>query len=100
MSVEPYRSPEYFGLESGGLMPIHCEVWEGFIFLNFQKVPEVTPAEFLGPFGTRYADIPNFNIDSSTGGFWPHEFWPVAYNRTRWILKIFIPKTMSVRHRL
>ena len=212
-----------------GLTPIHCEVWEGFIFINFQKTPEVTLAEFLGPFGTTYAGIPyfnleetiviqadfkanwkliadafaepyhvpslhpatlapgfahpednryarplsarahgihrhfsaygnphyvpaptskveklvyiqetggvlggdaadnakaltahpainptknpnwsadvtwifpNFNIDYSTGGFWTHEFWPVAYNRTQWTLRIFIPKTASIRHRL
>lgn len=44
--------------------------------------------------------FPNFNIDYSTGGFWTHEFWPVAYNRTKWTLRIYIPKTASVRHRL
>ena len=212
-----------------GLTPISCEVWEGFIFLNHQRKPEVSLAEFLGPFGTRYAGIPyfnleetiviqadfkanwkliadafaepyhvpslhpatlapgfahpeenryarplsamahgihrhfsaygnpdyvpsptskvealvyvqdtggvlggdasgnaaaltahpainptkdrswsadvtwlfpNFNIDYSTGGFWTHEFWPVAHDRTHWTLKIYIPKTMSIRHRL
>ena len=44
--------------------------------------------------------FPNFNIDYSTGGFWTHEFWPVAYNRTKWTQRIYIPKTASVRHRL
>jgi len=44
--------------------------------------------------------FPNFNIDYSTGGFWTHEFWPVAHDRTHWTLKIYIPKTMSIRHRL
>ncbi len=212
-----------------GLTPIACEVWEGFIFINFAKKPEVTLAEFLGPFGRKYANVPffnldqtiviqadfkanykliadafaepyhvpslhpatlapgfahpeqnkfarplsamthgihrhfsaygnpdyvpsetskverlvyiqqtggvlggdaaeaakelaahpainptkdrswsadvtwifpNFNIDYSTGGFWTHEFWPVAYDRTHWTLRVFIPKTTSVRHRL
>ncbi|MGQ0699613.1 MAG: aromatic ring-hydroxylating oxygenase subunit alpha [Panacagrimonas sp.] len=215
--------------KSLGLTPVACDVWEGFIFVNFQKKPEVSLAEFLGPFGTTYAGIPyfnldetiviqadfkanwkliadafaepyhvpslhpatlapgfahpednryarplsarahgihrhfsaygnpnyvpaptskveslvyiqdtggvlggdasenakaltdhpainptknpnwsadvtwifpNFNIDYSTGGFWTHEFWPVAYNRTQWTLKVFIPKTSSIRHRL
>lgn len=215
--------------KSLGLTPVACDVWEGFIFVNFQKKPEVSLAEFLGPFGTTYAGIPyfnldetiviqadfkanwkliadafaepyhvpslhpatlapgfahpeenrfarplsarahgihrhfsaygnpsyvpaptskveslvyiqdtggvlggdasenakaltdhpainptknpnwsadvtwifpNFNIDYSTGGFWIHEFWPVAYNRTQWTLKVFIPKTTSIRHRL
>ena len=218
-----------FDKKSCGLTPVACDVWEGFIFVNFQKKPEVSLLEFLGPFGKTYAGIPffnldetiviqadfkanwkliadafaepyhvpalhpatlapgfahpeenryarplsarahgihrhfsaygnpqyvpsetskverlvyvqetggvlggdsaenaraltahpainptknpnwsadvtwifpNFNIDYSTGGFWTHEFWPVEYNRTRWTLKIFIPKTMNLRHRL
>ena len=215
--------------KSCGLTPVACDVWEGFIFINLQKKPEVSLAEFLGPFGRTYAGIPyfnldetiviqadfkanwkliadafaepyhvpslhpatlapgfahpednryarplsarahgihrhfsaygnptyvpapaskverlvyiqdtggvlggdsaenaralaahpainptknpnwsadvtwifpNFNIDYSTGGFWTHEFWPVAYDRTHWTLRIFIPKTASIRHRL
>ena len=44
--------------------------------------------------------FPNFNIDDSTGGLWTHEFWPVAHDRTRWTLKIYVPETMSIRHRV
>lgn len=212
-----------------GLTPIACDVWQGFIFINFQRKPEVSLAEFLGPYGRDFGDVPffnldetiviearfdanwkliadafaeayhvpslhpatlapgfanpeenkfarplaglthglhrsfsaygnpdyvpaphakverlvyiqetggvlggdsaenaaaltahpainptkgkcwsadvtwifpNFNIDYSTGGFWTHEFWPEAYNRTHWTLKVFIPKTASIRHRL
>ena len=28
---------------------MHCDVWKGFIFVNFAKEPEQTLAEFLGP---------------------------------------------------
>ncbi len=44
--------------------------------------------------------FPNFDIDFSPGGFWSHEFWPLAYNETYWIARIRIPAATSVRHRL
>ena len=44
--------------------------------------------------------FPNFDIDFSPGGFWSHEFWPIAYNETRWVARIRMGPATSVRHRL
>jgi Rieske 2Fe-2S family protein len=42
---------EFFDLDKKdfGLVPVHCDVWEGFIFVNFEKEPEQSLPEFLGP---------------------------------------------------
>jgi phenylpropionate dioxygenase-like ring-hydroxylating dioxygenase large terminal subunit len=44
--------------------------------------------------------FPNFNIDYSSGGFWTHEFWPTAYNKTYWVARIYMPTAKSWRERL
>jgi phenylpropionate dioxygenase-like ring-hydroxylating dioxygenase large terminal subunit len=31
------------------LVSVHCEVWEGFIFINFSETPSQSLLEFLGP---------------------------------------------------
>ncbi|TDU28247.1 phenylpropionate dioxygenase-like ring-hydroxylating dioxygenase large terminal subunit [Panacagrimonas perspica] len=55
-----------------GLTPIVCDVWEGWIFINLQKVPEVSLKEFLGPFGEAFTNAPApsaehaFNVNVST----------------------------------
>lgn len=41
-----------------GLTPIHADVWNGFIFLNFDERPPQTLAEYLGEFGRIYAEVP------------------------------------------
>src|SRR3546814_14990896 len=33
--------------EKNGLAPIHLDIWNGFIFLNFADTPEVSLREFL-----------------------------------------------------
>ena len=42
---------EFFDLDKKayGLVPVHCEVWAGFIFVNLSREPRQTLAEFLGP---------------------------------------------------
>src|SRR3546814_2225170 len=45
------------GKKKCGLVPIATDVWEGWIFLNHQKQPEVSLQEFLGDFGTRFAGV-------------------------------------------
>lgn len=57
----------FFGIDKAcfGLTPVACDVWEGWIFINMQKEPEVGLAEFLGDFGESYRNIPYHNADSS-----------------------------------
>jgi phenylpropionate dioxygenase-like ring-hydroxylating dioxygenase large terminal subunit len=46
-----HNAPEFRGLDPDKLkLPeIHCDVWAGFIFLNFDKFPRQTLREFMGP---------------------------------------------------
>ncbi|MGD9710929.1 MAG: aromatic ring-hydroxylating dioxygenase subunit alpha [Thermomicrobiales bacterium] len=41
-----------------GLREIACDVWEGFIFINFADAPEQTLEEYLGDFGKLFAGYP------------------------------------------
>lgn len=41
-----------------GLREIACDVWEGFVFINFADKPEQTLAEYLGDFGRLFAGYP------------------------------------------
>jgi hypothetical protein len=45
------QEDEFFDLDKGdyGLVPVRCEVWEGFIFINFDNDAEPL-AEYLGDF--------------------------------------------------
>jgi len=45
-----------------GLTTIHTDVWEGWIFINFQATPEVSLKEFLGPYGEVFAGVPYTNV--------------------------------------
>ncbi|MGE0487028.1 MAG: aromatic ring-hydroxylating dioxygenase subunit alpha [Gammaproteobacteria bacterium] len=49
----------FFGLDKKrcGLTPVALDTWEGWIFVNLQPVPEVSLAEFLGPFGTAFSGV-------------------------------------------
>ena len=51
---------EFFNLPKDelNLLPVHCDVWEGFIFINLAKEPEQTLTEFLGEMGTGLAGYP------------------------------------------
>ncbi|RJG04418.1 aromatic ring-hydroxylating dioxygenase subunit alpha [Noviherbaspirillum sedimenti] len=48
-----------------GLTPIATGVWEGWIFVNMQREPEISLEEFLGPYGKAYAGVP-FGEDHET----------------------------------
>jgi nitrite reductase/ring-hydroxylating ferredoxin subunit len=45
------QEAEFFDLDKAtrGLAPVHCEVWNGFIFVNLAPEPRQTLTEFLGP---------------------------------------------------
>lgn len=57
----------FFGMDKKchGLTPVACDVWEGWVFINLQREPEVSLAEFLGDFGEKYRGIPYPNADKS-----------------------------------
>jgi glycine betaine catabolism A len=56
---------EFFDLDRSdhGLVPVHCDVWEGFIFVNLAKQPEQSLREFLGPMIT---DLDGYPWDKLT----------------------------------
>jgi len=45
---------EFFGLDKAdyGLVPVHCDVWAGFVFVNLDETPRQPLREFLGPMVT------------------------------------------------
>ncbi len=50
---------QFFDLpEDIGLLPIHCETWEGQIFINLQRgEPDISLSEYLGDFGRFYTGL-------------------------------------------
>jgi phenylpropionate dioxygenase-like ring-hydroxylating dioxygenase large terminal subunit len=42
---------EFFDLDKNvyGLVPVHCDVWQGFVFVNLDPEPRQSLREFLGP---------------------------------------------------
>ena len=47
-----------FRKEENGLTPIHCEVWEGFIFINFDEKPGTALDDYLGDMGHHFGAYP------------------------------------------
>lgn len=43
---------------SSGLTPIHCDIWNGFVFINLAENPAQTLREFLGPLAERLDGAP------------------------------------------
>src|SRR5262249_44889417 len=44
--------------DATGLEPVHCDVWNGFIFVNLDRAPRQTLRDFLGPMITALDDYP------------------------------------------
>jgi phenylpropionate dioxygenase-like ring-hydroxylating dioxygenase large terminal subunit len=51
---------EFFDLDKSdyGLVPVHCDLWSGFIFVNLEKEPRQSLREFLGPMTTAIEGYP------------------------------------------
>ena len=41
-----------------GLAPVHCDIWAGFVFVNFDAQPRQSLREFLGPMVTALDEYP------------------------------------------
>ncbi len=54
------QEDEFFNLDKVdyGLVPVHCDVWSGFIFVNLADEPSETLTEFLGPMITAIDGYP------------------------------------------
>lgn len=74
--------------DDDGLAPVHCDVWNGFIFLNFDAEPRQSLREFLGPMITGLDDYP-------FGKLTERYDW-VAHNNSNW--KIFADAFQEYYH--
>jgi Rieske 2Fe-2S family protein len=54
------QEQEFFDLDKDafGLVPVHCDVWAGFIFVHLAKEPEQSLLDFLGPMVTKLENYP------------------------------------------
>jgi glycine betaine catabolism A len=72
------QKSEFFDLDESryGLVPVHCEVWAGFIFVNVADEPEQPLLEFLGPMVTALEGYPferltaRFGYHTNVGANW------------------------------
>ncbi len=72
------QQSEFFDLEKAdyGLMPVHCDVWSGFIFVNLDPQPRQSLLEFLGPMITAIDGYPfhlqteRFHYRAEVGSNW------------------------------
>src|SRR5262249_17224392 len=54
------QEEEFFNLDKDefGLVPVHCDVWAGFIFVNLAAEPEQSLLDYLGPMVTKLENYP------------------------------------------
>ncbi|HTQ17799.1 aromatic ring-hydroxylating dioxygenase subunit alpha, partial [Mycobacterium sp.] len=84
------QESEFFDLDTAdyGLNPVHCDVWNGFIFINLDPEPRQSLREFLGPMITGLDDYP-------FGKLTERYEW-VAHNNSNW--KIFADAFQEYYH--
>ncbi|MDV3128571.1 aromatic ring-hydroxylating dioxygenase subunit alpha [Mycobacterium sp. 21AC1] len=80
----------FFGFDRAdyGLVPVQCDVWNGFVFINFDPEPRQNLREFLGPMITGLDDYP-------FGKLTERYDW-VAHNNSNW--KIFADAFQEYYH--
>ena len=54
------QESEFFDLDKSdyGLVPVHCDIWAGFVFVNVDAEPRQSLREFLGPMITALEGYP------------------------------------------
>ncbi|MGB8388816.1 aromatic ring-hydroxylating oxygenase subunit alpha, partial [Mycobacterium sp.] len=84
------QEAEFFDVDKSayGLRPVHCDVWNGFIFINLADEPPQGLREFLGPMITGLDDYP---FDKLTERY---DF--IAQNNSNW--KIFADAFQEYYH--
>lgn len=70
-----------FDKAENGLTPVHCDIWEGFIFVNVDPGTVQPLVEYLGDYGRHFAGFPYDKMDF---GFTYHTYldcnWKVAHD--------------------
>ena len=85
-----HQPEEFFDLDTSelGLAPVHCDVWEGFVFVCLSAVPRQSLREFLGPMVTALERFP-FHLMTERYSF-------RAENTSNW--KVFIDAFQEYYH--
>lgn len=68
--------PPCFKKDQTSLVPIHCDTWEGFIFINLADKPEKPLKEYLGKMGEHFSGFPYSEIT--------HQFKYYTYLDCNW----------------
>jgi phenylpropionate dioxygenase-like ring-hydroxylating dioxygenase large terminal subunit len=55
---EEERFHACFDKKQNGLTPMHCDTWEGFVFVNLAEKPAQPLREFLGKMGDHFSGFP------------------------------------------
>jgi phenylpropionate dioxygenase-like ring-hydroxylating dioxygenase large terminal subunit len=101
---------EFFDLDKSdlGLVPVHCDVWAGFIFVNLADDPEQSLLEFLGPMITALDGYPfeklteRYDFRADIGCNWKvfsdafQEYYHVPYLHPQEATPAARPKTVAM----
>ena len=84
------QEDQFFGLDKAelALVPVHCEVWAGFVFVNFAATPRQSLTEFLGPMVTA--------LDGYPFGLMTERYSFRTENRSNW--KVFMDVFQEYYH--